>query len=125
MPGAGEIVSDGRKLAGSAQVRRGGAALQHGTVRLRIDAGNVAPLLRDREGRPPAAGTPPAALDALLGRPVTFTEAAQAVAAGFADRFGVALAGSSLAAAELDRAARLEADRYASGEPSPIPPVSP
>lgn len=125
LPGAGEVVSDGRKLAGSAQVRRGGAALQHGTIRLRSGAGLAAPLLRDRERQQPVAAVPPAALDALLGRPVTFTEAAAAVAAGFAESFGVMLAGGFLTEAELHRAARLQAERYAVGEQGVIALVSP
>ncbi|MGH2588279.1 MAG: lipoate--protein ligase family protein, partial [Dehalococcoidia bacterium] len=88
-PGSGEIVASGRKLAGSAQVRRGGAALQHGTIRLRADAGIPTGLLRSA-GDP---GVPPSALDTLLGRPVTFTEVAQAVTAGFKETFGVKVIG--------------------------------
>jgi lipoyl(octanoyl) transferase len=110
LPGAGEVVADGRKLAGSAQLRRDGAALQHGTVRLRADAGLIAPLLRDSPAAEATAG--PTALDRLCGRPATFTEVALAVTAGIAETFGVRFCGRPLSAEEERRAVALEHERY-------------
>jgi lipoate-protein ligase A len=112
LPAAGEVVAGARKLAGSAQVRRGVAALQHGTIRLRSDAGDATPLLR-RVAPDGRAGSP-TALDALCGRPVTFTEAAQAVMAGIAETFGMALRGAALTVPERQRAIELERERYRS-----------
>ena len=113
MPGGGEIVAGGRKLAGSAQVRRNGAALQHGTIRLRSEAGIIAQVLHHSEDMPASTHTT-AALDALCRRPVTFTEAALAVRLGFTETFGVTLRGVGFSRDELERAAALKAARYGS-----------
>ena len=58
----GEILVGGRKLVGSAQVRRGDAFLQHGSILLAGSQQNV------------AADTGETTLDAALGRAVTFDE---------------------------------------------------
>ena len=110
VPGAGEVVAGDKKLVGSAQVRRGGAALQHGTIRLRSDAGHAAAVLHGDPDRGAAGGR--TALDALCGRPVTFTEAAQAVAAGIAAAFGATLRGTALPDSDRLRAEAIERDRY-------------
>lgn len=63
-PVGGEILVNGRKLVGSAQVRRADALLQHGSILL--------------DGTQPEAGLE-TTLAAVLGRPVSFDEVAQAV----------------------------------------------
>ena len=63
-PVGGEILVNGRKLVGSAQVRRDDALLQHGSILL--------------DGRQPGPGLE-TTLAAELGRPVSFEEVAQAV----------------------------------------------
>jgi lipoate-protein ligase A len=63
-PVGGEILVNGRKLVGSAQVRRADALLQHGSILL--------------DGRQPEPGLE-TTLAAELGRPVSFDEVAQAV----------------------------------------------
>jgi lipoate-protein ligase A len=111
--GTGELVgADGGKLAGSAQVRRGRAALQHGTVRLRSALGSVAPFLRAVTGANACASAPAVALDTLCGRPVPFAEAAAAVIAGFRESFRVELALSRCNDDECAVAAALESARY-------------
>lgn len=42
VPSTGELTLDGRKLVGSAQVRRDGALLQHGSILLHDDQGRIA-----------------------------------------------------------------------------------
>jgi len=65
VPSQDEIVVGGRKLVGSAQWRRGGALLQHGSILVRDDQGLVAALLKDAA----EADTPRAAsLGDALGR---------------------------------------------------------
>jgi lipoate-protein ligase A len=61
----GEIVVKGRKLVGSAQVRRGDAFLQHGSILL--------------AGTQPSARNGETTLAAVLKRPVSFEEVAGAV----------------------------------------------
>ena len=74
-PAPGEIVVGGRKLAGSAQWRSGGALLQHGSILLSGDQRRVARLLREPVGDPP----PPATLCDLLEREVSPGEVAGAL----------------------------------------------
>jgi lipoate-protein ligase A len=71
----GEIVSGGRKLVGSAQVREGGAFLQHGSILLSDDQNVVAQVTQGPADAPRATS-----LASLLNRPVAFREVAEAVA---------------------------------------------
>ncbi|HMC56634.1 MAG TPA: hypothetical protein VKH19_15765 [Gemmatimonadaceae bacterium] len=61
----GEILVDGRKLVGSAQVRRGDAFLQHGSILL--------------DATQPSSFNGGTTLATVLGRPVSFTEVADAI----------------------------------------------
>lgn len=74
-PSAGEIVLHGRKLAGSAQWRDDGALLQHGSVLVDDDQGEISSLMR--RAVPPAP--PPATLRAAMGRAPTVAEFADAL----------------------------------------------
>lgn len=67
-PAGGEIMVGGKKLVGSAQVRRGKAFLQHGSI-----------LLDGSQG--PLAVGDATTLREVLGRPVAFTEVADAIVA--------------------------------------------
>lgn len=79
VPVTGELVADGRKLVGSAQVRDGRAFLQHGSILLEDDQQLLTEMLGHRE--PPPA---PATLRALTGRLVTVQEFADALATSVA-----------------------------------------
>jgi lipoyl(octanoyl) transferase len=70
----GEVIVAGRKVVGSAQVRRGAALLQHGSLLL---AGDQRPVARVTRGVPPEDRSLP--LARALGRPVPWAEAASAV----------------------------------------------
>jgi lipoate-protein ligase A len=73
----GEVLFEGRKIVGSAQLRRGSSLLQHGSILL----GDAQGLLdRLRCGSPSAISpTQPATIGYPLGRPVDPAEMAQAV----------------------------------------------
>jgi lipoate-protein ligase A len=75
VPAKGEIVAGGRKLVGSAQVREGGALLQHGSVLVDDDQALASALLLIPMAPPP----PPATLHELLGRVPSFDEVADAL----------------------------------------------
>lgn len=75
-PAGGEIVAGGRKLVGSAQVREGGAFLQHGSILL-ADAQDV--VARITLGEPPPSHA--TSLGEVLGRDVTFAEVTDAITA--------------------------------------------
>ncbi len=65
----------GRKLVGSAQVREGGAFLQHGSILLDDGQNVVADVTRGTGAAPQATS-----ISAVLGRSVAFEEVADAVA---------------------------------------------
>lgn len=97
LPAAYELTLDGRKLTGSAQVRRGHAVLQHGSILIDDEALRLDGLLR-MMGRPIRIGDLNAiTLPQALGRPVTRDEVAAAVIAGFREHVpGLAEAASAL-----------------------------
>lgn len=70
----GEVMVGGGKLVGSAQVRQGGALLQHGSILLDGSQDVVAAISRQ-----PSAVSTHTTLAAELGRPVTFAEVAKAI----------------------------------------------
>jgi lipoate-protein ligase A len=85
-PAPGEIVAEGRKLAGSAQVRLGDAFLQHGSILLEDDQGLIEGLRTGPSGEklsPPAAAT----LAALLGEAPDPQVVCSAVVDGFRETF--------------------------------------
>jgi lipoate-protein ligase A len=82
-PAGGEVMVGERKVAGSAQFREHGALLQHGSILLADDQAMVA-----RVTRGDAAPDRSAPLAQLLGRPVAWGEAAEAVAGTAAERWG-------------------------------------
>jgi lipoate-protein ligase A len=73
-PAGGEVMLQGRKVVGSAQLREGGAFLQHGSILL----GGSQQLVSDLTvGTPPPDGSIP--LSTVRGAPVAFDEVARAV----------------------------------------------
>lgn len=118
-----ELVVEGRKIAGSAQVRQNGAILQHGSILLELDADLLFSVLRFpaerlRERMKAAFLGKAAAVNDIcrsLGRPpVTPEEAESAFAAGFAEGLGITLVPCELTEAERDLAIRLARDKYGS-----------
>lgn len=106
-PSAHEIVAGDRKLAGSAQLRRGRAFLQHGSILLDSDAERLS-----RAVGAPTTGTRFTDLGRLLGRRVEPGEVDRALADGWAESFGVALRAGALRAEEQELAARLRCWKY-------------
>ena len=74
-PSPGEITLEGRKLAGSAQWRREGAFLQHGSILVDDDQMHIASFLTHPGPRIPE----PATLRQALGRSPDITEVADAL----------------------------------------------
>jgi len=82
-PSVGELVVDGRKLAGSAQWRADGALLQHGSILVEDDQSALAALTLEA----PTGGLfpPPATLAEALGYSPTVEEATAALVAALRD----------------------------------------
>ena len=111
-----DLQAAGRKIVGSAQVRRDGAILQHGSIPLTIDPEAHAAVLPGAAGASVAARSLERAAQGvaqLLGRPVTFEELCAAIAAGFAEAFDVTLTRQPLSPLEEAMAERLRAEKYA------------
>src|SRR5207302_10951868 len=80
-PSGGEVLVHGRKVIGSAQVRQGGAFLQHGSILLAGSQDQLSAISR----QPPAASDSATTLSAVLGRSVTFEEVADGIVATWGD----------------------------------------
>jgi lipoate-protein ligase A len=119
-PSAHEILLGGRKLVGSAQVRRGGAILQHGSILIepRLDKLRECLRLSDDSARPSDADGRARIEDGVAGlSDVGAFEPAQiagAIAQAFAARFGVTLMDAPLERDEMAAARALAASKYQS-----------
>jgi lipoate-protein ligase A len=80
-PVGGEVLVDGKKVIGSAQVRAGRAFLQHGSILLAGSQDIV-----DAISYQPSAVGSSTSLSAVLGRPVTFDEVSTAIVATWAPK---------------------------------------
>lgn len=114
VPSAYEIVAGDRKLIGSAQVRTQGRVMQHGSLPLRGDIARIVDYLRyetpgERESLRAHLSERAATLGAALGREAPFSEAAEAMARGFAEALNIRLEAGNLSSDEV-RAARRLAD---------------
>ncbi len=116
-PLPGEIVVEGRKLVGSAQWRRDGALLQHGSILLRAEQGMAERLRLRPEGDsgagpevagPADVGPAAVALDAVLRRAPAAAALARALREGFARVLDAPSREGALTPAEEERAAELE-----------------
>jgi lipoate-protein ligase A len=116
-PSRYEITWQGKKLIGSAQLRRKKMVLQHGTLPLRGDLNriiktlNFSPEERDQQRQllPERAIT----LEQILGRVVPFSEVVEALAQGFAEQFNLTLQEAALTPREQELAERLRREQYA------------
>lgn len=113
-----EVVSGTRKVVGSAQTRRQGVVLQHGSIPLRFDPERVAACLLCREN-PGGKGEvarylkgKAAGLEDLVGRALNPREVEEALLVGFERGIGDALVFGSLTSWELGLAEKLVRDKY-------------
>jgi len=118
-PSAYEITLQGRKIAGSAQVRRRQTVLQHGTIPLagditRICLGLAFESETARESAREQLSSRAATLSAVLGHTISWDEAAQALRQGMASALGLELVMGDLTEAETGRREALEKDPYTS-----------
>jgi len=103
---AHEITVDGLKLVGSAQLRRGGAFLQHGSILIRADP--------DRQRRATGYSGPAPASTDLDDQVGSMAEAAldRALVEAFEECFAAELRPGELSATELEQATWLRAWKY-------------
>jgi lipoate-protein ligase A len=113
-----DIIYRGKKVSGSAQVRRGGMLLQHGTVLLEPDMDRMFSLLRVPEGKFRKHGLEKArarvgGVSDAIGGHVSAAEAADVIAKGLGAVFGLDAEPSPIPANVIEAALRIE-PRYRS-----------
>ncbi len=121
VPSDYEITANGRKLLGSAQVRKRGVALQHGTLPLTGDLARISEALRfeseaERERVQARIRERATTVQAVLGRVVSWDEAAHALRQGFAEALYLEFVEAALAPEEQAAAEKLCAEKYAARE---------
>jgi len=126
VPSAYEITAAGKKLIGSAQLRRRGAVLQHGSLPLRGDITRVVRALRypSEEDRRQAADRlrrHATTLEEQLGRIVAFDEAAASMVEGFRAALGWSIVDGRLTAGENSLAQQLQSALYRAAEQPTAP----
>jgi lipoate-protein ligase A len=116
VPSDYEITADGRKLIGSAQVRKRGVVLQHGTLPLTGDIARIVEALvfADEQARAQVRARvhQRAATLADVGLDVSWAQAADALQAGFADALTLSLTPADLSPDEWAAAEQLCAEKY-------------
>lgn len=113
-----EITWQGKKLLGSAQMRKAGMVLQHGTLPLAGDIARIGEALHfeteeQREQAKIRVRQRATTLAEVLGRAVSWEAAAQALAQGLAEMLNLTLQPGRLTEAEQALATRLRAEKYA------------
>ncbi len=106
VPSAYEITAGDYKLIGSAQTRPAGRVLQHGSLPLHGDIARVVAYLAfeseaEREALAAHLRERAITLSVLLGRPVAFAEAAEALGVGFAEALNLELVPGAITADEV------------------------
>lgn len=117
-PSAYEITVDGRKLIGSAQARRREGVLQHGSLPLVGDLRRITEaVVLGGNGARHEAGERLLArattVESVLGRVVSWDEAARAFRSGFEAELGLQFIELPLSESEQVRAGELVRDKYA------------
>jgi len=115
VPSDYEIAVDGRKLVGSAQMRARGAVLQHGAVPLTGDIARICPLLAALPGRNRVRARA-ATLEDVLGKPVSWSDVADALAEGFAEALTLELKPAELSNGERLWTESLREKKYATDD---------
>ncbi len=120
-PSAHEITSAGRKLIGSAQLRRVAGVLQHGSLPLGGDLGRICealayPTPAERAAAAERVRARAVTLEQLLGGPIAWEHAADSLAEGFRTAFGIRLTLAEPVADERTRADFFRAERFATDE---------
>ncbi|MGC9522582.1 MAG: lipoate--protein ligase family protein [Anaerolineae bacterium] len=110
-----EVTVGERKLIGSAQMRVRGGILQHGSMPLTGDLGDISQFLVARPD-PDRIRSLALTLYEALGQLVTWEEAAEAMVIGFQEALNLELVPSPLLPLERQRVEELVAEKY--GNPS-------
>jgi lipoate-protein ligase A len=115
VPSDYEITAGGRKLAGNAQMRAQSVVLQHGALPLHGDIARLCPLLTAHPD-PARVRARATTIEEALGQRVTWEQAANVLATGFAEALNLRLEPGTLTDKERAWAQELRAEKYATEE---------
>ncbi len=121
VPSDYELTVEGRKLVGSAQTRRHGVILQHGSLMLELDCAALYELflVRSEQTRQRLISdleSRVAALNPVLGRAPSHEELVAVLSAGFEEALAIELAPGELSAQERQLAEELRLRKYVNDE---------
>lgn len=116
-----DVVVNGKKISGSAQVRRAGALLQHGTLMYATDLDTLASLLRAPREKLESHGVSSirervTTVSVEFGRRVSRGEVQEAMLKGFEEALGAEFERGEPTDREMVEAERLARERYGSDE---------
>jgi len=116
-----EVVIDGKKIVGSAQTRKEGVLLQHGSILLDLDVGKIFTALRTptekiKERIKQEFPNRVISLDTVLGKKVVYEDLIQIMRQGFAKALGIKLLPGELTPGEIRLAEELLEKKYSSLE---------
>jgi len=112
-----EVTVSGRKLVGSAQVRKQGVILQHGSILIRFSVEQFVELLRlpsaeKREQTAHMLKNRATSIEDVLGRPVTWEEVYRPMPAAFESALGIQLVHAELTEQEQIESEELASTKY-------------
>jgi lipoate-protein ligase A len=112
-----DLTCQGRKIAGSAQFRRGDVLLQHGSLPISLDARLFFSVLRfpsisSREKAMAVFGQRVTCITEMLGKSVSLAELKEALIQGFQEAFGIRFHVDTLSSYELNLGHVLAAEKY-------------
>ena len=118
-PSAYEVTAGGRKLVGSAQVRRRDAVLQHGSLPLQGDITRichylVVPSEERRQELRQELRARATSLELVLGRVLSFAQVVEALVKGFSEALNLYLEPGELSEYELALVRQLRQEKYTS-----------
>ena len=116
-PGAYEITAAGKKLVGSAQLRRSGAVLQHGSLPLQGELGRICLALRypdehDRKQAMERVSQHAITIERVLGESPTWSEMAEHLIAGFEQALQLNFSRLDPSRQEISRSHEILEERY-------------
>lgn len=111
-----DILVGGRKISGSAQLRKGGVVLHHGTMLVDTDLESLAAVLKPLQGKKISQPVmkPVTSLRKAMGKSPDVQALKRALVRGISGAFGVTLVPDSLTAHEAVEIDRLIKEKYGS-----------
>jgi len=119
VPSQYEVQVDGKKIVGSAQVRKGGVVLQHGSLLIKLEKDKLFsvfnfPSVQARERLKLRFNA--TSLEEILKRKIIFSELSEIFSRGFEEEFGVRLTEGKLTSQEEKISKELLENKYSTYE---------